>query len=200
MGIYSFLPRPTSVTCPFGSLSFKISFNFSDFFTVIFHRHLSVILFTISHSVHTSLAQCMLGYTTPPRWADTPPGQTPPWADYPPPPSSGQTPIPPPPATATAAQGTHPTGMHPCFQGKRARKSCSSVPYQHTLYVQLTKEVVEDEYICFRCPHSWQLGTHAHFCTHQGGCRRRIFALDTHTAGSWVFSGTVSRLTWYATG
>ena len=57
-----------------------------------------------------------------PSWADTPPGQTPLLGRHPP----GQTPIapgrhpqgrqPPPQQTATAADGTHPIGMHSCFQ------------------------------------------------------------------------------------
>ena len=62
----------------------------------------------------TPPAQCMLGYTplgqTPP--GQTPPGHTPPWEDTLP---WADTPLPgrhPP--TATAAIGTHPTGMHSC--------------------------------------------------------------------------------------
>ena len=47
---------------------------------------------------------------TPP-WADTPPGQTPPWADTPP----GRHPQ----ETATAAEGTHPTGMQSCLKKMR---------------------------------------------------------------------------------
>ena len=51
----------------------------------------------LSHSVHMGgLPQCMLGYTPPPT--------RPPWADTPRPKQ-----------TATAADGTHPTGMHSCF-------------------------------------------------------------------------------------
>ena len=76
----------------------------------------------VCHSVHRGgggLPQCMLGYT--PHWTDTP-DQTPPslwvdnpslWADTPP---SGQTPPrrQTPQQTATAADGTHPTGIHSC--------------------------------------------------------------------------------------
>ena len=71
------------------------------------------------------LPQCMVGYYTPPG-ADIPPVQTPPGPD----PLREQTPLweqtpwsrhtpllgadPPPRETATAADGTHPTGMHSC--------------------------------------------------------------------------------------
>ena len=79
------------------------------------------------------LPQCMLGYTprqTPTYPADTPPGQTPPHADtapgrhpltrHPPvrhPPPGRHPPLGrhPPQQTATAADGTHPTGMHSCL-------------------------------------------------------------------------------------
>ena len=76
--------------------------------------HLSVILFTgggrgVSASVHAGIH---------PPWADSPPpslGRHPPEQTTPPgrhiPP--GQT-LPPPQQTATAADGTHPTGMHSC--------------------------------------------------------------------------------------
>ena len=52
----------------------------------------------------------------------TPPGQTPPQADTP-----GQTPTP----TATAADGTHPTGMHSCLynvtaEGERGERTQAS--------------------------------------------------------------------------
>ena len=58
------------------------------------------------------LPQCMLGYHTPradTSGADTPWEQTPPRAD---PPGRGHLP---PRETATAADGTHPTGMHSCL-------------------------------------------------------------------------------------
>ena len=73
------------------------------------------------------LPQCMLGYHTPPSGAD-PPEQTPPspWEQTPPtpgadthPPWSRQPPLGadnPPRETATAADGTHPTGMHSCWK------------------------------------------------------------------------------------
>ena len=91
----------------------------------------------ICHSVHGRgcVSQHALGQTPPPtftggclpqhalgqtpsgpdtHWADTPPwqtppGQTPPWAARPP----GRHPLPP---TATAADGTHPTGMNSCLK------------------------------------------------------------------------------------
>ena len=51
----------------------------------------------VKNSVHGgALPQCMLGYTSH--------GQTPPWANTPPPLQQ----------TATAADATHPTGMHSC--------------------------------------------------------------------------------------
>ena len=76
-------------------------------------------------------AQCMLGYThthtgqTPPGerhrpgWGETPPrqGRPPPgrqplfWAD-------------PPPPTTTAADGTHPTGMHSCYHCVSPKYRC----------------------------------------------------------------------------
>ena len=56
----------------------------------------SVVLFTKG-----DVSQHALGQTPP--WADTPLGQTTPRADNFPPP-----------AKATAADGTHPTGMHSC--------------------------------------------------------------------------------------
>ena len=75
----------------------------------------------VKNSVHGGgelcLAQCMLGYTPP---GQTPPGQTPPWADTPlwadTPPRQTPTLGRPPPLqqTATAADDTHPTGMHSC--------------------------------------------------------------------------------------
>ena len=59
----------------------------------------------VKNSVHR-------GWVSIPPWQtpqeDTPIGQTLPWADTPPPPNQ----------TATAADGTHPTGMHSCFKVK----------------------------------------------------------------------------------
>ena len=77
-------------------------------------------------SVHTGggyLSQCILGYHTP-MGADTPRGRHPPGSRYPPPeqtpprsrhPPGAETP---PEQTATAADGTHPTGMHSCCYKK----------------------------------------------------------------------------------
>ena len=74
---------------------------------------------SVSHSVHKGecLPQCMLGYTHPSPgqkspWVDTPqadtlPGKTPP-GRHPLPVHAGID-------MATAADGTHPTGMHSCF-------------------------------------------------------------------------------------
>ena len=56
--------------------------------------HLSLILFT--GGVHS-------------------PGQTPPQADTPPPPADTPPGRRPPPGMTTAADGTHPTGMHSCL-------------------------------------------------------------------------------------
>ena len=110
--------------------------------------HLSVILFTGGVSGRHPSKQ------TP--WVDTPtptnlhkyplgrhhhhPAQTPPWVDTPPqtPPrqtpwvnTPGQTPDPPP-ETATAADGTHPTGMHSCYSllciGRSTGVSWTCVP------------------------------------------------------------------------
>ena len=53
---------------------------------------------------------CPRGVHLPPPWKDTPLGQTHPQGDTP----SGQTPLSP--GTATSADGTHPTGMHSCFE------------------------------------------------------------------------------------
>ena len=78
-----------------------------------FYRHLSVHM-----GRGCLLPQCMLEYHVPPR-ADTPPGSRHPpsqeqiplrWSRHPPeqtPPLPGE--------TATAADGTHPTGMHSCY-------------------------------------------------------------------------------------
>ena len=68
---------------------------------------------SVSHSVHGGcLPQCMLGYI--------PPGETPqadtPWTDTPRQTPHGQTPLDRhPQQTATAADGTHPTGMFSCL-------------------------------------------------------------------------------------
>ena len=79
-------------------------------FAKVMFLHLSV-----SHSVHREggLPQCMLGCHTPgpgtptPLEADTPgPGTLPP--------GPGTHPHPPGAETATAADGTHPTGIRPC--------------------------------------------------------------------------------------
>ena len=83
---------------------------------------------SVSHSVHrergcladtpwadtprqTAPGQTPPGTHTP---QQTPPGQTPPWADTPQADPWADTP-PPAPQTATAADGTHPTGVHSCF-------------------------------------------------------------------------------------
>ena len=85
-----------------------------------------------SHGDPTQIPiQCMLGYTSgqTPRWVDTPHpsrtpwANTPPWAYTPRADTSRQTTLlshradtpPLPPTTATAAEGTHPTGMLSCF-------------------------------------------------------------------------------------
>ena len=59
------------------------------------------------------LPQCMLGYTHP--QADTPLGRHPPFGRHPPPRQTppGRHPLPP---AVTAADGTHPTGMHSCVE------------------------------------------------------------------------------------
>ena len=67
---------------------------------------------------------------TPTPWAETPPGR-PPWADTP-----RQTPHPrqtPPSPSATAADGTHPTGMHPCYLRFQFMLPRSGYDYLHSL-------------------------------------------------------------------
>ena len=77
-------------------------------FAKVMFLHLSV-----SHSVHRG-GVCLSVYwdtITPPPPEQTPPGADPPGTRHPPP---EQTPPPPGAETATAADGTHPTGMHSC--------------------------------------------------------------------------------------
>ena len=66
---------------------------------------------SVSHSVHRGLClpQCMLGYT------HCPPRQKPPQANAPPCPVHAGIDM------ATAADGTHPNGMHSCFMRKFVR-------------------------------------------------------------------------------
>ena len=87
-----------------------------------FHRHLSFCsqegMYPSMHWADTSQADTPLGRQPPPSWADTPT----PWVDIPwqtpTPPGPWQTHTPradtPPPPAATAADSTHPTGMHSC--------------------------------------------------------------------------------------
>ena len=79
-----------------------------------YHRSCGKVIFSQASVILSTWGGCV--WQTPPAWADpsprdppwadTPwadtPRQTPPWAD---------TPLP----AATAADGTHPTGMHSCF-------------------------------------------------------------------------------------
>ena len=64
------------------------------------------------------LPQCMVGYTPPRSRHPTPRSrhsweQTPPWSRHPPEQTLPEADTPP--ETATAADGTHPTGMHSCL-------------------------------------------------------------------------------------
>ena len=90
--------------------------------------YLSVILSTwgMSAGIHTPRQTPPAPEQTPP-WSNTP-WQTAPWADTPwqaPPP--GQTCSP----AVTAVDGTHPTGMHSCFQNDLADKQISSSAWQN---------------------------------------------------------------------
>ena len=101
---------------------------------------------SVSHSVPQGggcLPQCMLGYTSPPGQtsprqtspqADIPPlGRHNPWEDTP----LGRHPLGrhPPLQTATAGDGTHPTGMHTCSQ-KRMHAIIWLLLF-HSLYPEL---------------------------------------------------------------
>ena len=95
--------------------------HFSDNRQIITVRNYS----SCGKVIISQVSVCPQGGRCTPPGRQTPPGKThpgrhTPWVDTPPlgrHTSSGQTPpSPPPPEKATAADGTHPTGMHSCFK------------------------------------------------------------------------------------
>ena len=73
----------------------------------------------VKNSVHRHPpAQCMLEYTPPAHWQTSPPRQTLPPVDTLPPRQTPPRQTPHPAPAATAAEGTHPTGMHFCWSCK----------------------------------------------------------------------------------
>ena len=96
-------------------------------------------------------------------WEDTPPGQTPPWTDNtwvdtP----SGQMPIradtplgrqsPLPPQTATAADGTYPTGMHSCLYLFKVCTMCTCSQQLQRKIVQKMHRIIQQKNVYFLPP------------------------------------------------